>query len=199
MINWEAVLKRWKQYFEKLINEENNREPLKEEAEVVNKEVNCVSREKMKNALRKMKNDKAVGSVELPVEVSKCMGEMGIKFLTRLFNRLLVGKRMPGEWRRSVLILIYKNKGDQQCCGNYRRIKLISHIMKIWERIIEAKLINRVEISKQKYGFMPEKGTINATFALTMLMEKYREGQRELHCVFADLEKAYNRVPRKEL
>ena len=35
--------------------------------------------------------------------------------------------------------------------------------------------------------------------ALRMLMEKYREGERELHCVFLDLMKAYDRVPRKEL
>ena len=45
MVNSEAVLKRWKEYFEKLMNEENNREPRTEEAEVVNEEVNCVSRE----------------------------------------------------------------------------------------------------------------------------------------------------------
>ena len=32
-----------------------------------------------------------------------------------------------------------------------------------------------------------------------MLMEKYRKGQRELHCVFVDLEKAYDRVLREEL
>ena len=32
-----------------------------------------------------------------------------------------------------------------------------------------------------------------------MLMEKYREGQRELQCVFVDLEKACDRVPRQEL
>ena len=36
MVNSEAVLKRWKKYFEKLMNEENNREPRTEEAEVVN-------------------------------------------------------------------------------------------------------------------------------------------------------------------
>ncbi|KAK3513741.1 hypothetical protein QTP70_028743 [Hemibagrus guttatus] len=30
-------------------------------------------------------------------------------------------------------------------------------------------------------------------------MEKYRDSQRELHCVFVDLEKAYVRVPREEL
>ena len=35
------------------------------------------------------------------------------------------------------------------------------------------------------------------TFLLSKY-EKYREGQRELHCVFVDLEKACNRIPREE-
>ena len=69
----------------------------------------------------------------------------------------------------------------------------MSHAMKVWGRIIEARIRNRVEISKQQYGFMPGKGTTDAMFAIRMLMEKYREGQRELHCVFVDLEKAYDR------
>ena len=121
------------------MNEENNREFRTDEPEVVNEKVNCVSREEVKNAVRKMKKGKAVGPDELPVEFWKCMGEMGIDFLTRLFNRLSMGERMPEEWRRSVLILIYKNKGDAQCCGNYRGIKLMVHTMKVWERIIEAR------------------------------------------------------------
>ena len=75
----------------------------------------------------------------------------------------------------------------------------MSHTMKVWERIIEARLRDRVEISKQQYGFMPVKGTTDAMFALRMLMEKYRECQRELYCVFVDLDKAYDRVPQEEL
>ena len=34
----------------------------------------------------------------------------------------------------------------------------MSHTMKVWERIIEARLRDRVEISKHQYGFMPGKG-----------------------------------------
>ena len=98
-----------------------------------------------------------------------------------------------------MLITIYKNKRDAPCCGTYKRINLMSHTMKIWERIIEARERNKVEISKQQYGFIPEKETTDAMFALRMWMEKYREGQRELYCVFVDLEKAYNRIPREEL
>ena len=78
MVNSEEVLKRWKKYFEKLMNEENDREPRTEEAEVVNEEVNCVSREEVKKALRKIKKGKSVGPNELPVEVWKWMGEMVI-------------------------------------------------------------------------------------------------------------------------
>ena len=64
---------------------------------MITEDINCVSREEVKNALRRMKKGKAVGSDKLPVEVWKCMGEMGIEFLTRLFDRLLMGERIPDE------------------------------------------------------------------------------------------------------
>ena len=93
----------------------------------------------------------------------------------------------------STLIPIYKNKGDVQDCGNYRGIKLMSHTMKLRERVVEARLRNCCSISHEQFCFMPGKSTIDAIFALRMLTEKYIEGQRQLNCVFID------RVPRTEL
>ena len=84
-------------------------------------------------------------------------------------------------------------------CSNYRGIKLISHTMKLCEKVVEARLTREVTISEQQYGFMPRKSTTDAMFALRVLMEKYRERQKELHCVFVDLEKAYDKVSREEL
>ncbi|KAK3561446.1 hypothetical protein QTP86_002827 [Hemibagrus guttatus] len=160
----------------------------------------CVQETRWKGSkARSIGCGKAVGPDDIPVEVWKCLGESAVEFLTSLFNRVLESEKMPEEWRRSVLVPIFKNKGDVQRCSNYRGIKLMSHTMKLWERVVEARLRKVVEICEQQYGFMPRKSTTDAIFALRILMEKYRDGQRELHCVFVDLEKAYDRVPREEL
>ncbi|KAK3537003.1 hypothetical protein QTP86_032259 [Hemibagrus guttatus] len=194
----ESVQRRWKEYFEELMNEENEREKRVEGVNSVEQKVDKIRKDEVRKALKRMKSGKAVGPDDIPVEVWKCLGEAAVEFLASLFNRVLESERMPEEWR-SVLVPIFKNKGDVQSCSNYRRIKLMSHTMKLWERVVEARLRKVVEICEQQYGFMPRKSTTDAIFALRILMEKYRDGQRELHCVFVDLEKAYDRVPREEL
>ncbi|KAK3518202.1 hypothetical protein QTP70_033895, partial [Hemibagrus guttatus] len=195
----ESVQRRWKEYFEELMNEENEREKRVEGVNYVEQKVDKFRKDEVRKALKRMKSGKAVGPDDIPVEVWKCLGEAAVEFLASLFNRVLESERMPEEWRRSVLVPIFKNKGDVQSCSNYRGIKLMSHTMKLWERVVEARLRKVVEICEQQYGFMPRKSTTDAIFALRILMEKYRDGQRELHCVFVDLEKAYDRVPREEL
>ncbi|KAK3559485.1 hypothetical protein QTP86_013664, partial [Hemibagrus guttatus] len=194
----QSVQRRWKEYFEELMNEENEREKRVEGVNSVEQKVDNIRKDEVRKALKRMKSGKAVGPDDIPVEVWKCLGEAAVEFLASLFNRVLESERMPEEWRRSVLVPIFKNKGDVQSCSNYRGIKLMSHTMKVWERVVEARLRKVVEICEQQ-GFMPRKSTTDAIFALRILMEKYRDGQRELHCVFVDLEKAYDRVPREEL
>ncbi|KAG5608727.1 hypothetical protein H5410_020008 [Solanum commersonii] len=113
-------------------------------------------------AISRMSRGRATGPDEIPVEFWKSMDKAGIEWLTGLFNVIFKTAKMPDEWRWSTMVPLYKNKGDIQNCNNYRGIKLLSHTMKIWERVVE--------------------------------MRKNIEEGRDLHMVFIDLEKAYDKV-----
>ena len=47
-----------------------------------------------------------------------------------------------------------------------------------------------------QFGFMPGRGTIDAIFIVRQLQEKYLEKKKKLYLALADLEKAFDRVPR---
>jgi len=78
----------------------------------------------VKEALKRMSNGKTFGLDNIPIEVWKSLGDRGIVWLTKLFNKIMRTKRMSDEWRRSTIIPIYMNKGDIHNCANYRGIKL---------------------------------------------------------------------------
>ncbi|RJG15010.1 hypothetical protein D4A39_16735, partial [Alcanivorax profundi] len=87
--------------YDEEVNKENDRESRVVEANSVEQEVESINKGEVRRALKRMKRGKAVGPDDIPVEVWKCLGEMAVEFLTRLFNNILESERMPEEWRRS--------------------------------------------------------------------------------------------------
>ena len=69
--------------------------------------------------------------------------------------------------------------------------------MKIVERMLENRIRGLVTIDDMQFGFMPGKSTTRALFILGRMQEKFREREQKLYMCFVDLEKAFDRVPRK--
>ena len=104
---------------------------------------------------------------------------------------------MSEEWKTSVVVSIFKGKGDVMDCGAYRGVKLLEHAMEIVERVLENRIRGMVTIDDTQFGFIPGKGTIHALFILRRMQEEYREREQKLYMCFVDLEKAFDRVLRK--
>ena len=98
----------------------------------------------VQEALRKMKNGKAPGVDEVTTEMIKAAGPVGLHWMYRLFRMIWKGKEVPEDWRKGLIIPVFK-KGDKKKCNNYRGIILISHVAKIFERILEKKVKMKVE------------------------------------------------------
>ncbi|WAH45029.1 hypothetical protein NZD89_29225 (plasmid) [Alicyclobacillus fastidiosus] len=94
LVNEGAIKERWKEYFTKLFND--NGDTRVRLGHLSNSEGNVsytfyrrISPNEIRQALKKMKNHKAVGPDNIPIEAWKCMGEEGISWLTKFFNAIL--------------------------------------------------------------------------------------------------------------
>jgi hypothetical protein len=123
-----------REYFDKLFNEDSGSSSI--ELDISSYDLNRqfvhkIQEFEVKDDLKMMKGGKAMGPDGIPIEVWMTLGDVAIFWLTKLFNLIFRSNKMHNEWRRSILVPFFKNKGDVQSCTNYRGIKLMSHTMKL--------------------------------------------------------------------
>ena len=51
--------------------------------------------------------------------------------------------------------------------------------MQIVERVLERRIRTLVNLNKMQFGFMPEKGTVNALFIVWRMQEKYQKKDKK--------------------
>ena len=139
-----------------------------------------------------MKLRKASGLSEVSMEMINTSGKVGIDVMTKLCQRVLDGKGMPKNWKTSVMVPIYNEKGDVTNCNAYR-VKLLEHGMKIIEKVLEKRKKASVEVDDMQFGFILG-GTTDALFIVRRMQEEYKKDKKFYMC-FMDLKKAFDRLP----
>ena len=162
------------------MNEENEWDHMVK-TDVVEGPVEKVARNKIVEAIQRMKSGKATGPSEVSVEMIVASGEIGVKVMMELCQRVMDGKEMLDEWKTSVIVPIFKEKGDVMICGSYRGMKLIEHAMKIVERVLERRIRTLVNLNEMQFGFMPGKRTVDAIFIVRRMQKEYQEKEKKLY------------------
>ena len=63
-------------------------------------------------------------------------------------------EKMLDEWRKSVVVPIYKTEGEIQKCTNSRGVKLMSCTTKLWERAMDQRPRKKSKIFENQFGFI---------------------------------------------
>ena len=156
-----------------------------------------VTREEMVIAIKVMKPGKAAGPSEVCADMISASRGVGVSVMVELCQCVLNGKEMPDEWQTSVLVPIFKGKGDIRDCNTYRGVKLLEHAMKIVERVLERRIRELVNIDSIQFGFMPGRGMTDELFVVRRMQKEYRDKKKKLYMCSVDIQKAFDRVPRK--
>ena len=95
-----------------------------------------------------MKKHKAPGLSGLTAEMIQATEGIGTQWLLDLCNSIVKEGCIPEHWESSVILPIYKGKGDSMVRGSYRGIKLLEHAMIVVERIFEHRIRQQIEVDQ---------------------------------------------------
>ena len=89
-------------------------------------------------AVRRLKNGKAAGICNIPAEVLKSAGKPMICWMRDMFGLVWNSEEISEDWRRDIILALYKGKGLEMNCANFRGITLLFVPGKVFVHILDC-------------------------------------------------------------
>ena len=159
------------------------------------------STSEISTAIKSLKPGKACGEENIMNEMLTHCGRRACEWLQQFFTNCMRLKTIPSTWRRTKIVALLKPGKDPSRPKSYRPIALLSHTMKLYERLHLNRLAPVVEehLIPQQAGFRPGKSCSGQLLNLTQHIEDgYEEGQLTA-AVFIDLSSAYDTVNHRRM
>ena len=106
----------WKEYFDKLLYTEKPSALIKKGNKLISEvevEVEELTTEDVKKAMRNLKNNKAAGTDAIHPELIKYGGNKLLNRMYKLVRQIWEEERIPEEWKETIIVPIHK-RGDRQ-------------------------------------------------------------------------------------
>ena len=116
--------------------------------------------------------------------------------LLHLINKSWMEGKLPDQWKLGTIIPILKPNKPAHDPGSYRPISLTSAICKIMETMIAHRLTSHIEsnnlLAPTQSGFRKNRSTLDQIIRLQTAIHRAKLENRDLLCIFLDLEKAFD-------
>jgi len=133
-----VVVRRWKEYFENILNSVVTSSI--EEAEAEGSEVELsITLSEVTERVKKLLGSKTPGVDEIRPEYLKSLDVVGLSWLTLLCKIAWRLGTVSLGWLTVVVVTLFK-KGDWRVCSNYRGITLLSLLGKVYARELERRI-----------------------------------------------------------
>jgi hypothetical protein len=147
------------------------------------------------HAIKQMKSNKAPGADGVVIDIIKEGGHELYQNIARLFTNCLSTRKIPQNWNNAIIILLHK-KGDIKDINNYRPISLLSHMSKLFTKVIKNRIEKQLDINqpREQAGFRSGYSTTDHLQVVTQLVQKANEYELPMCMAFVDYEKAFDSV-----
>lgn len=157
----------------------------------------AIEEKEVADAVGKLTAGKACGPDQIPPELVMRAGQNLIPHLTRLFNTIWSTAQWPSEWSMGLIVPIHKS-GDARDPDNYRGIALTSVLSKVFELVVNERLVMWTEESStlvdEQGGFRRGRATVDQLLILSEITAMRKENNLPTFLAFLDVRKAYDRV-----
>ena len=106
-----------------------------------------ITPEMVKKVITNLDSSKASGPVCIPVEVLRnCEPDLSY-ILSEVFNTCLKESCFPYCWKVSSVVPVFKNIGERSTAKNYRPVSLLSVVSKVFEKLVNNRIVDHLEKS----------------------------------------------------
>ena len=139
--------------------------------------------------MNRLKWGKAPGICGIHAELLKAGGNAALMLLHAVLCSPWNTGIIPTDWKRGLVVPLWKGKGDRQDCNNYRGVMLLSVPGKVFARIIIDRVRHHLLEHQRsgQSGFTPKRSTVDRILALRVLNECRREFLQGLLAAYFDL------------
>jgi hypothetical protein len=131
-------------------------------------------------------------------KILKELPTIGIKYLTQLFNAVLLKGYFPAQWKVTQIILILKPGKPPKELTSCRPISLLPTVSKVFEKILLKRLLpmdeNNRLIPNHQFGFRQSHSTIEQTHRIVPRINEALENKQYCSATFLDISQAFNKV-----